>query len=251
MASQKASICRPISASISSRGARPPRTALASVATGGNSPDGASSGHRAQRRADSEGHVQSEVGCRPRRRPVARRARPVWQAGHGGSGRDPAGGSRLQQAAAHRLAHAEIVGAQCELNNRHRSGPSPAAQGRVPFLRILPPAPSCQEIRRMRRRGRTGLSTGGDSCCRQRKRRRKLTVVVPVFNEAENSPELVRRVAATLERCVASFEIIFVDDGSSDGTLAAAGELRERRSAHRRAVVQPQLRQGNRDRRGP
>ena len=55
----------------------------------------------------------------------------------------------------------------------------------------------------------------------------ELTVVVPVFNEAENIPELVQRISTTLDRCVQSFEIILVDDGSSDGTLAAARTARD------------------------
>ena len=55
----------------------------------------------------------------------------------------------------------------------------------------------------------------------------ELTVVVPVFNEAANIPELVRRLSATLERCVEGFEIVFVDDGSSDDTLAAATAARD------------------------
>ncbi len=55
----------------------------------------------------------------------------------------------------------------------------------------------------------------------------ELTVVVPVFNEAENIPELIQRISATLDRCVQSFEIILVDDGSSDGTLAAARAARD------------------------
>ena len=55
----------------------------------------------------------------------------------------------------------------------------------------------------------------------------EMSVVVPVFNEAENIPELVRRISTTLARCVESFEIIFVDDGSSDGTLAAAAAERD------------------------
>ena len=44
----------------------------------------------------------------------------------------------------------------------------------------------------------------------------EITVLVPVFNEAGNIPELLRRICATLERCAESFEIILVDDGSCD-----------------------------------
>jgi len=43
-----------------------------------------------------------------------------------------------------------------------------------------------------------------------------LSVVIPVFNEEENLPELGRRLLATLTALSDSFEIIFVDDGSLD-----------------------------------
>ena len=59
----------------------------------------------------------------------------------------------------------------------------------------------------------------------------ELSVVVPVFNESANIEPLVARLVATLERCVASFQIVFVDDGSSDDTLAcvAAAAARDPR----------------------
>lgn len=63
----------------------------------------------------------------------------------------------------------------------------------------------------------------------------ELTVVVPVFNEAGNVPLLVSRLKPVLESCVASFEIVFVDDGSSDDTLAAL-KLENTRDARVRAV---------------
>ena len=43
-----------------------------------------------------------------------------------------------------------------------------------------------------------------------------LSVVVPVFNEEGNLPELHRRLAAVLPAVVDSWEIVFVDDGSRD-----------------------------------
>jgi len=51
-----------------------------------------------------------------------------------------------------------------------------------------------------------------------------LSVVVPVFNEAENIAVLLEKLVPVLERCVASFEIIFVDDGSSDDTYLRLGK---------------------------
>lgn len=50
-----------------------------------------------------------------------------------------------------------------------------------------------------------------------------LTVIVPVLNEERNVPLIVERLTRVLEGCVANHEILFVDDGSRDGTLAAIG----------------------------
>ena len=47
-----------------------------------------------------------------------------------------------------------------------------------------------------------------------------LGVVVPVFNEAEVLPEFHRRLTDVLRGCVDSFEVLYVNDGSSDGSLA-------------------------------
>ncbi|MCU0291370.1 MAG: glycosyltransferase family 2 protein [Thermoanaerobaculaceae bacterium] len=49
----------------------------------------------------------------------------------------------------------------------------------------------------------------------------ELSVVVPVFNEVENIPELHRRLTKVLQELVESYEILFVDDGSSDRSWAA------------------------------
>ncbi|HRD78143.1 MAG TPA: glycosyltransferase family 2 protein [Hyphomicrobiaceae bacterium] len=58
-----------------------------------------------------------------------------------------------------------------------------------------------------------------------------LTVVVPVLNEERNLAALVQRLVPVLEGLTERFEIIFVDDGSSDRTLAVIAEanLREPR----------------------
>ena len=46
-----------------------------------------------------------------------------------------------------------------------------------------------------------------------------LSVVIPVFNDAEALPELHRRLEAVLMQLAPQWEVIFVDDGSSDGSL--------------------------------
>ncbi|MEM9553776.1 MAG: glycosyltransferase family 2 protein [Acidobacteriota bacterium] len=46
----------------------------------------------------------------------------------------------------------------------------------------------------------------------------EISVLVPVLDEAESVEELVRRVRTVLEEGGRSFEIVFIDDGSGDGT---------------------------------
>ena len=53
------------------------------------------------------------------------------------------------------------------------------------------------------------------------KKRPEIGVVIPVYNEADNIEGLVRRLVPVLERLTISFEVVFVDDGSSDATMAA------------------------------
>jgi len=48
---------------------------------------------------------------------------------------------------------------------------------------------------------------------------KKISVVIPSFNEANNINELIRRLAAVLNVLPFSYEIIFIDDGSSDNTI--------------------------------
>jgi dolichol-phosphate mannosyltransferase len=53
----------------------------------------------------------------------------------------------------------------------------------------------------------------------------QISVVVPVFNEQDNVAPLVHEIVAAL-RGVAPFEIVYVDDHSSDNTLAALRGLK-------------------------
>lgn len=45
-----------------------------------------------------------------------------------------------------------------------------------------------------------------------------LSVIVPAYNEKDNIEPLIKQVIAVLEPLKKSYEILFVDDGSSDGT---------------------------------
>jgi glycosyltransferase involved in cell wall biosynthesis len=52
-----------------------------------------------------------------------------------------------------------------------------------------------------------------------------LSVVVPLYNEEGNVVELHQKILTALQKLGRSFEIIFVDDGSRDGTLERARSL--------------------------
>lgn len=54
---------------------------------------------------------------------------------------------------------------------------------------------------------------------KRNKRRIDLSVVVPVYNEQENVKLLQERIRAVLDSFGKEYEIIFVDDGSTDGTF--------------------------------
>ena len=45
-----------------------------------------------------------------------------------------------------------------------------------------------------------------------------ISVVIPVYNEADNVQALFDEIAGTLSQASYNFEVIFVDDGSNDGT---------------------------------
>jgi glycosyltransferase involved in cell wall biosynthesis len=48
--------------------------------------------------------------------------------------------------------------------------------------------------------------------------RRNFSVIIPAYNEAENIPDLFREIAQTFNAHGLSGEVIFVDDGSTDGS---------------------------------
>lgn len=55
--------------------------------------------------------------------------------------------------------------------------------------------------------------------------KKEISVVVPVFNEADNIPELVKRIDSSLKKAGYVYEIILIDDNSTDKTLEVAREL--------------------------
>ena len=55
--------------------------------------------------------------------------------------------------------------------------------------------------------------------------RPRISVVVPAYNEAESLPELHRELEAALDALGHTWEIIYVDDGSRDGSDEVMGRL--------------------------
>jgi glycosyltransferase involved in cell wall biosynthesis len=55
-----------------------------------------------------------------------------------------------------------------------------------------------------------------------------VSVVIPLYNEEENVRELHARLSEVLGTIGTDYEILFIDDGSTDGTLALLQELQAR-----------------------
>ena len=58
----------------------------------------------------------------------------------------------------------------------------------------------------------------------------ELSIVIPVFNEGLNIAPLLARLVPVLETITPSFEVIFVDDGSSDDTFERIAEAHQTES---------------------
>jgi|GEM_PF-4021063 len=52
----------------------------------------------------------------------------------------------------------------------------------------------------------------------------KYSIIIPLFNEAENFDELIKRVKSAMDCIDGSYEIVLIDDGSDDGTFNLISE---------------------------
>jgi len=62
------------------------------------------------------------------------------------------------------------------------------------------------------------------------------SVIAPIFNELQNIPELYRRVKETLDSTGDSWELVMVDDGSTDGSTEALRQLAKQDSRVRPVI---------------
>jgi len=64
-----------------------------------------------------------------------------------------------------------------------------------------------------------------------------LSIIIPVYNEEQNIPIVAEAIYNTLKTIKHTWEVIFVDDGSSDNSLSALKSLLEKDGEHVRVVV--------------
>lgn len=65
----------------------------------------------------------------------------------------------------------------------------------------------------------------------------KLSIVVPVYNEEKNLPELFEQILAALKDASCDWDVTFVDDGSKDKSVEVLKQLQARESNRVRIVV--------------
>jgi len=67
--------------------------------------------------------------------------------------------------------------------------------------------------------------------------RPEVSLVIPIFNEEEVLPRLDGRLVALLDALGGLGEVVFVDDGSKDGSLSVLRAMVAARGAVSRALV--------------
>src|SRR5512138_77567 len=63
------------------------------------------------------------------------------------------------------------------------------------------------------------------------------SIVAPIYNELENLPQLYRRIKEVMDSTGEPWELILVDDGSTDGSTDAIRELVKKDKKHVRSVI--------------
>lgn len=61
---------------------------------------------------------------------------------------------------------------------------------------------------------------------------KKVSVVIPVYNEQESLPELIRRTTTACESLGKEYEILLIDDGSSDNSAHMLVEASQAENSH-------------------
>ena len=64
-----------------------------------------------------------------------------------------------------------------------------------------------------------------------------ISVVVPIYNEVESIPRLIKAISSTLKPTDITYEIICVDDGSQDGSSKLLQEMAEKRTDLRAVLL--------------
>jgi glycosyltransferase involved in cell wall biosynthesis len=65
----------------------------------------------------------------------------------------------------------------------------------------------------------------------------KLSIVIPVYNEAENLPLLQASIEKSLSALEMDWEVVYIDDGSSDGSQNILEEMASSSPEHVCVVV--------------
>lgn len=65
----------------------------------------------------------------------------------------------------------------------------------------------------------------------------KISIIIPVYNEAENLPLLYKALHETMDTLGMPWQVVFVDDGSTDGSLRVLEEIGSTDPNHSRIVV--------------
>jgi len=53
------------------------------------------------------------------------------------------------------------------------------------------------------------------------------SIIIPVYNEEQNLPELYRRITSVMESITSSYEVVFINDGSRDSSLRTLIQFRQ------------------------